>query len=77
MSVRAAYVAALRVERENLARRAEGSSAVKRRLGEVDAQLAGFADEPQEAVVETAVPGRPVTGARTKAAKAAPKTPAK
>lgn len=65
MANRKQYVEALKVERENLARRHE-SPAIKRRLGEVDEQLGQFDDEPDTGVIEAAVPG-PIS-ARKKAA---------
>jgi len=70
-SERSQYVAALNVERENLARRPD-SPATKRRLHEVDTQLGAYADEPDVAVVETAVPG-PISSGRARAAKSTKK----
>jgi hypothetical protein len=64
VSVRAEYIDGLKVELENLARRA--ASPVKdRRLAEVKSELDKYSSEPQEQKVETAVPG-PISRSRAK-----------
>jgi hypothetical protein len=64
MSARGEYVAALRTERENLARRPD-SPANRRRVAEVDVELGRYQAEPDVAVIEAAVPG-PITSARAR-----------
>jgi len=55
MSDRAEYVAALKVERENLSRRPVSPNQ-KRRMANVDAELGKFDEKPARAKRETAVP---------------------
>jgi hypothetical protein len=65
MSNRAQYVEALRIERAALNNRVE-SAAKKRRIADVEAELARFADEPAAPPLEVPEPG-PIVKARQRA----------
>jgi len=74
MSDRADYVAALKVERENLTRRPVSPNQ-KRRLADVDAVLGSFEEKPARAKRETAVP-KDIKSTAKPAAKTASAKPA-
>jgi hypothetical protein len=77
MSDRADYVAALKVERENLSRRPVSPNQ-KRRVADVDAELGKFDEKPARAKRETAVlKDTKVTAAKPAAKTAATKPAAK
>lgn len=59
MASRYAYVQALRTERAMYAARPDAKA---RRLKEIDAELAKYANEPDDRTIETAVPGPIVSG---------------